>query len=67
MINRLPREEYEAVAPQGDIATAVEMLHDAANRRRLALIDDERADRHVAAEVRQQVRKFSWLAEAFRL
>ena len=66
-MNRLPAAEYEAVTPPGEIEVAVQMLHDAALQRRLALVDDERADRKVAAEVRQQVRKYGFLAEAFRL
>jgi hypothetical protein len=51
------------------IEQAVAALHDAALQRRLALSADDgiKADRRVAAEVRQQVRKFSFLSEAFRL
>ena len=54
----------ETVSP---IEQAVAALHDAALQRRLALVDDERADRHVEAEVRQATRRYSFLASAFRL
>lgn len=52
------------------IENAIERLHDVVQRRRVVLLgasEDERADRRVQAELRQQLRRYSFLAEAVRL
>jgi hypothetical protein len=67
--DRLDTVEYDAVTPPGEVETAVTLLHDVVlqRRRELEAADAPHPDRDVAAEVRQQVRKWSPLAAIFRL